>query len=1564
MMAEGVDQEQEDSAAATTTTTATISEQQQQQQQHDEDSSTPTPASFGIDDEQQQKQEEQQQDQEQQQEKEEVVQEEEAKQEPLPPPPPPHITTEPAPTTPAIPSTRKRPSKHSAPPKPILRPPGSSHTVSHNALITGVAAAASLLPTNAKPALASFLQNINTRLAQGGVGVQVPIPHALTPTPGMGTIPGQGLSFVQQQQQHSSSSSSSQRQQQQQQQQQQFQQHQYSGYGAIGSSGHATGSSSSQQGTSASALLNGVLRRFSGAGPSSSANMGNSASGSGTPTRSDSLGIRTAGTGSGLFSTNSGSLSPVDMRSSSPSFPGTSQSTTPQPSIRPLRRVQFRPTLMTVTYPIVNTIAPADEDATRRRVENEHRAHLAEVYGYQDEKAIGAGTKGKGKKKVWTIDEVEELYTRCCRVRQEWPLKKMRQVFQEARQAAAAAAAGGAESAGAPGVPLRTLDLSTIPLDQDAVDPLADFLSVDFGLDKLVLENCMLTDEGLKAFLHALLISGTLPNLSLASNKKIKLQGWKYVALFIRRASALRYLDLSENALNKVALGEIVSALERAPKELVSPAGERRKKKEAKQLDVEDGGVEGLGLRKVDDAEEEEEPELQPLLDEIPLMPVASLLRSYDASSSTSSITTPTAHYSQLSSLRLENCSLKTSTLEMLAQGVRGSELRHLSLRRNKISNAGAAALALVLKDYPDMMSSSGSLGDGSGVGLGVEGSGAGSGMEGGNSGGVPMGPSYAVRSGSLPLSASGRVNQGISTTAGGAGTVRKDPRRTSYLLSPTESATSSNVSSSDATSVSGGGGGSGGQMTTVLSPVLPAVPDIVSSPQGGVTSKRMNPAAFGGVSNGTSRPSWDDDRANRTGGNDRESEWSMTMEDSRLATGRQGYASGYDPAMLAEHALAQAKAQRTFLANLPRVGALLTLDLKSNDIGSGVVYLAQALKKNRTLRVLNLSDCNIDMAGLIAMADMLKYNSTLETLDLSHNQCCGPSLEGIATLRTAFTLNSGLKRLFLSDTELSSEGAICLAEFLPEAKSLIHLDLTENYEIDIAGVMALAVSLRMNTSLRCLDLNVPPNNHEFSRLSQEILQSCIRNTEEAQRRATQRGVKQPVAAPIYRSAVARAAKAEDAQREAEQAHRSRAEGVRAKREKRVRDTLEAAQECAKVLTDLLDGPAGDAPSPAMRAEAIASGAGAGGGAGQEELLADLLSQSKRLRERLAIIASNLKDGKLLARTLHWNDELDRLATRAAALQSAPPPCVAPSPALSSLDSPYLSAPSQSDSGLSSPSFSIGSDDEDDEPMSANVVKENLRRASQTLASSSSALSPISSSGRGERDEEDEDDLAPRPSSSSSSSATRQLPSLTIDIDGLEAEKIEPPPEELEEGAPSPAENRAKGQLSEEGEIFRRAKSLMLVEESGLGPDDVMDDADEAGEAVGSPEKGDEEGHAQALFSLTGAVSVSTDSNPSSDSTSPTRQRRTASTDSSTSMSSRSSNGSGSTAMGAPSSALHADAVLIDPEVSGERLRKEILEADVPRVHRKTGSAGSDAAVDAPLSASASATDDGSVKDS
>lgn len=86
-----------------------------------------------------------------------------------------------------------------------------------------------------------------------------------------------------------------------------------------------------------------------------------------------------------------------------------------------------------------------------------------------------------------------------------------------------------------------------------------------------------------------------------------------------------------------------------------------------------------------------------------------------------------------------------------------------------------------------------------------------------------------------------------------------------------------------------------------------------------------------------------------------------------------------------------------------------------------------------------------------------------------------------IQSLRTAFTLNNALKRLFLSSTGMNSDGAIALAEFLPESMSLLHLDLTMN-NLDIAGVMALSSGLKSNHVMRCLDLNIPPGDDEFAK--------------------------------------------------------------------------------------------------------------------------------------------------------------------------------------------------------------------------------------------------------------------------------------------------------------------------------------------------------------------------------------------------------------------------------------------------------------------------------------------------
>ncbi|KAF8548472.1 RNI-like protein, partial [Imleria badia] len=59
-----------------------------------------------------------------------------------------------------------------------------------------------------------------------------------------------------------------------------------------------------------------------------------------------------------------------------------------------------------------------------------------------------------------------------------------------------------------------------------------------------------------------------------------------------------------------------------------------------------------------------------------------------------------------LVSLRLDDCALRPNALEALARVVRTSSLRNISLRHNKITGTGggAVALALMIRDYPDIV--------------------------------------------------------------------------------------------------------------------------------------------------------------------------------------------------------------------------------------------------------------------------------------------------------------------------------------------------------------------------------------------------------------------------------------------------------------------------------------------------------------------------------------------------------------------------------------------------------------------------------------------------------------------------------------------------------------------------------------------------------------------------------------------------------------------------------------------------------------------------------------------
>ena len=219
------------------------------------------------------------------------------------------------------------------------------------------------------------------------------------------------------------------------------------------------------------------------------------------------------------------------------------------------------------------------------------------------------------------------------------------------------------------------------------------------------------------------------------------------------------------------------------------------------------------------------------------------------------------------------------------------------------------------------------------------------------------------------------------------------------------------------------------------------------------------------------------------------------------------------------EALIARAQAFQHALSDIPSRGHLLTLDLRGNALhDADAAILATALRRNRTLRVCSLADNHITPHGLACIADALRYNTTLETLDLSGNPCGGPALDGVLRLRVALAVHPRLKRVIFANTQLAAEGALVLAECLPDAEHLVHLDLTRN-PLGLVGMLGLAAGTRRNASLRCLDVSLE-DDPAFVEAARDVYTHCAHNTHTALAHAPP-GVH--VQRPLDKSALARA---------------------------------------------------------------------------------------------------------------------------------------------------------------------------------------------------------------------------------------------------------------------------------------------------------------------------------------------------------------------------------------------------------------------------------------------------------
>ncbi|KAJ1978954.1 hypothetical protein H4R35_001699 [Dimargaris xerosporica] len=497
--------------------------------------------------------------------------------------------------------------------------------------------------------------------------------------------------------------------------------------------------------------------------------------------------------------------------------------------------------------------------------------------------------------------------------------------------------------------PFTSLILTGEHISRQQVLPLAEMLDLNFGLRRLVLEDCGLDDAGAKVLMHSLIYSDQLEHVSLARNKRIRAEGASYLSMYLKESRRLKSLDLSGIPLDRKMVRYLCSVLIPrvwTPSRACPVPASAYSTSPASHGDHAVPKPNGTGAR---------------------------FLR-----------------HCSLATLRLDDCHLKASLLEQLCLAVHFSQVRHLSLRLNKINALGVEAWATPLLQPRPFI--------------------------------------------------------------GALGSTARDSRLSS---TPTDSNSPNPIARSYDYTSSGcrtsAAQCSGAWDRYLFHNLLTPLPD-----------------------SGTPRSSLD-------------------------------FMGTWYPATTA--AIAPSSPPSTKPSLLPSQ-SLISLDLSDNDIKAGVYTLGQLLQQYpNTLESLSLCNNRLDALVLCQFSQCLEHNRGLRSLDLGRNQLCHPSLDGLEVLARSLARNQDLKALFMEQAGLVDEAAIILAERLPEIRHLAHLNLSHNPHIQLAGLMALAASVKVNTSLVCLEVTIAPNDDIMSKLSQDILNVCVRNME---RQASHQEPQQP----------------------------------------------------------------------------------------------------------------------------------------------------------------------------------------------------------------------------------------------------------------------------------------------------------------------------------------------------------------------------------------------------------------------------------------------------------------------
>lgn len=146
-------------------------------------------------------------------------------------------------------------------------------------------------------------------------------------------------------------------------------------------------------------------------------------------------------------------------------------------------------------------------------------------------------------------------------------------------------------------------------------------------------------------------------------------------------------------------------------------------------------------------------------------------------------------------------------------------------------------------------------------------------------------------------------------------------------------------------------------------------------------------------------------------------------------------------------------------------------LNLHDNNITYNIVDLIDGLKNNNTLTNLNLSKNNLQDDNIYILAEILKNNNTLQKINLSDNFI---SDNGFTFIINALVNNSSIVSLNLSYNNIIDLilDQYPLLDNFRKNKSLQELRLSHNM-LTTDGIIVLSEILKYNSSLLTLDLSI-----------------------------------------------------------------------------------------------------------------------------------------------------------------------------------------------------------------------------------------------------------------------------------------------------------------------------------------------------------------------------------------------------------------------------------------------------------------------------------------------------------